>query len=305
MKDFRKTKNGHFICEECNKTYIKKENLSRHISLEHGTKKIYYDKWIKENDEGCCKICKKETEFTGFKHFYRNCCSKECSEIYTQKCSKESIHEKYGVDNVYQSKEMQHKIKLSKKEKYNNEKYNNSEKQKTTFYSKTTESKNAIKEKRKNTFIEKYGVESPFKIEGVREKIKETWINNYGVEHPNQIREQFEKGLKTRLLIQYYKNTDIIYQGSYELDFLEKYYDKFFDISRGPSIKYNFKGKKKVYYSDFYIPSLNLVIEIKSSWTLKLDAEIDAKKKATISNGFNYILIVNKNYNDFNKFFHY
>ena len=57
----------------------------------------------------------------------------------------------------------------------------------------------------------------------------------------------------------------------------------------------------KIYHSDFYIPSLNLIIEIKSSWTLKLDNEIKQKKNYCIKSGYKYIMIKNKNYNRFNK----
>lgn len=38
----------------------------------------------------------------------------------------------------------------------------------------------------------------------------------------------------------------------------------------------------KIYHDNFYIPSLNLVIEIKSSYILKLDKEIKEKKKYNI-----------------------
>ena len=83
---------------------------------------------------------------------------------------------------------------------------------------------------------------------------------------------------------------------------INRYYNKFTDIQRGPSIRYIYNGKNKVYHSDFYIPSKNLVVEIKSSWVLKIDIEVEEKKKATIANGFNYIMILDKNYKDFNIF---
>ena len=82
MKEFRKTDDGLFICEECNKIFHKKDKLAYHINKKHNDLKTYYDKWLKEEDEGLCKICKKQTEFTGFKYYYNNCCSKECSKQY-------------------------------------------------------------------------------------------------------------------------------------------------------------------------------------------------------------------------------
>jgi very-short-patch-repair endonuclease len=73
------------------------------------------------------------------------------------------------------------------------------------------------------------------------------------------------------------------------------------------TIKYLFQNKHHHYFPDFYIPSLNLIIEIKSKWTIKQQGieKINAKEKATITNGFKYLVIVEKNYNEFNKLIHY
>ena len=110
-----------------------------------------------------------------------------------------------------------------------------------------------------------------------------------------------QKQQKSGFKIKKFKNTDLWYQGSYELDFLEKYFDKYPDIKRGPSIKYSFKGKAKYYFPDFYIPFLNLVVECKNSYLKKRDAaQIKAKEMATKKLSFNYILIVDKQYNNFN-----
>jgi len=68
-----------------------------------------------------------------------------------------------------------------------------------------------------------------------------------------------------------------------------------------PRIKYIFKDKEHYYFPDFYIPQLNLIVECKNSHLVKRDKDkIDAKEKAAIANGFNYIMILDKNYNDFN-----
>ena len=57
MKEFKKNQEGHFICEECRKNYVKKDGLSKHINLLHNGVKAYYDKWLKDKNEGKCKIC--------------------------------------------------------------------------------------------------------------------------------------------------------------------------------------------------------------------------------------------------------
>lgn len=109
----------------------------------------------------------------------------------------------------------------------------------------------------------------------------------------------FDKSFKTRIKIYKYKNIKLTYQGTYELDFIKNFIDKI-NILNGYRINYISKnGINRVYYSDFYIPSLNLIVEIKSSYTASLDDDLLEKKLATITNGYNYILIMNKNYQEF------
>lgn len=95
-----------------------------------------------------------------------------------------------------------------------------------------------------------------------------------------------------------YKESELHYQGSYELDFLNKY-SEIFNIKNGKTIYYNRpNGKKAAYISDFYIEKLNLIIEIKSTYTIKKEID-DIKKEYTIKSGYNYIMILDKNYEQF------
>jgi len=336
MKIFKKV-NNNFICEECEKTFKDKICLSKHINKYHNIKK-YYDKWLKNKNEEKCKICSKKTEFIGIKG-YKNCCSKKCSNQYIQiqtekgciriygvkstlqikqfrdkgkqtklekysnknytnrKKAKCTCLNKYSVDNPAKSEKIKEKIKQTKKNKYGDETYNNIEKMKDTKQNKYGYEYYTNREKCKQTKMEKYNDEYYTN----RKKAEETMLQKYGVRYSAQNKEINEKGQKTRFEIHKYKNTNIWYQGSYELDFLEKYYDKYPDIERGPSIKYLFEGKNKVYHSDFYIPFLNLIVEIKNSYLFKIDKEkIKLKEKATINKGYNYIIITDKNYDEFN-----
>ena len=323
MKEFRKNEQGFFVCEECGKICTKnKLSLSIHIKQYHNiNNRTYYDKWIKETNEGVCKICNKETEFIGFKG-YKNCCSKKC--IYDR--IKKSNLENYGVENQFQRKYTKEKSKQTKREKYGNENYVNREKTNKTNLKKygnisacNGEEQNKMK---KDTWIKNYGVENPSKSKEIKKQkeitclkhfgvkagfadVKKRNLTNkdkYGVEYPMQNIEIFNKSFKTRILIHQYKDADVTYQGSYELNFLElcerlEILDK---IQNVPSIKYKLDSKEKVYHSDFYISYLNLVVEIKSSWTLQQnEKEIMAKKKATFKSGYNYLMILNKNYNKF------
>jgi hypothetical protein len=274
MKKFLKTDQGFFICEECGKTHIRIDDLSRHVKYIHVNRntKLYYDKWIKEETDGICKICGKNTDFKNFSIGYKKCCSKKCENKYKYLTTKKAILEKYGNENYNNPK----KQKQTKKERYGNENYNNHEK--------------FIK-----TCLEKYGYDTILRD---KNKMEKAIFKKYGVENVSQNKEIFKKIQKISLNL--FKDTNIWYQGSYELDFLNKYYDEYPDIQRGPSIKYVYEGKNKVYHPDFYIPSLNLVIECKNSYLMKKDKEIiEIKLKATINNGFNYILIIDKNYSNF------
>jgi hypothetical protein len=119
----------------------------------------------------------------------------------------------------------------------------------------------------------------------------------YGVQNPAQNKELYEKSQKTSFRMKKFKNEEIWYQGKYELDFLEKFYKKYPDIQRGPTIKYCWDSKERVYYPDFYIPSLGLIVECKNSYLAKRDKEmIEAKEKAVLLRGFKFALIINKNY---------
>jgi hypothetical protein len=88
----------------------------------------------------------------------------------------------------------------------------------------------------------------------------------------------------------------LFYQGTYEKDFLDKYYDKL-EIVKIKEINYIYKSKNKKYFSDFYLPMFNLIVEIKSTYTYEKYKEQNLKKKQScIDLGYNFIFIINKNY---------
>ena len=106
--------------------------------------------------------------------------------------------------------------------------------------------------------------------------------------------------------------TKIGYLGSYELDFL-----KFLDLElhwpasdiMAPSphtYAYEYEGSDHYYMPDFFIPSMNLEVEIKDDGSA-LNINQDSRKKDKIKEElmksvytmFNYIKIVNKDYSTF------
>ena len=237
MFNFKKSDNEHFICEECEFICKGIKGLSIHIGNFHNSKK-YYDKWIKDENDDKCKICKNQTNFLSIGRGYRNTCSYKCSNIY------------------------------------------------------------GCKQSSKGNLI-KYGVERPSQLNKFKEKSKKTCLKNWGVEHPMQNKEIFNNQQRNSVFIKNFRNTDIQYQGTFELDFLEKFYSLYPNIQRGPTVKYIFRGKIHTYYPDFYIPSKNLIIEIKSSYYYnKYEEQNKEKEKAVINKNFNFIKVLDKNYSE-------
>ena len=190
--------------------------------------------------------------------------------------------EKYGSISPLQNPKIVERIKNIKKERYGDENYNN-------------------RKQYKKTCITNFGVENPMKDKNIVNKLTNTFKDRYGVNHPSQVVEFYEKCMKSGYRIKEFRNYGIYYQGTYEYDFLCKYYD-IITIERGKMISYTYKGKKKLYYPDFYIPALNLIVEIKSTRWYDKHKNLNIKKKTiTIENGFNFIMILDKNYTKFDK----
>jgi len=243
--------------------------------------------------------------------------------------SKQTSIEKYGVDNIFKLDSTKEKIKQTNMGKYGVEDSRSSQiiidkRNKTVFdrygvefYSQTQEHKDrckktsidkygvdspnksdVIKEKKKNSMLKKYGFISNSITEESKTKLKQTNLERYGVEYPMQVIEFAEKQQRNSKKITYY-NENIYYQSSYEKHFLDyiKSLNILSDITRGPSIKYTYNDKEKMHYPDFFIEKLNLIIEIKSDYYYyKYLDKNEAKMNKCISDGYNYIFIINKNY---------
>ena len=60
-----------------------------------------------------------------------------------------------------------------------------------------------------------------------------------------------------------------------------------------PTFKYSIHGVDHIYYADFLIKSTNTIIEVKSTWTDRLEIEInELKKKSVITNGYNFVKLI-------------
>jgi len=200
--------------------------------------------------------------------------------------TKQTNLEKYGVEYALQNKDIQKKIKQTNLEKYGVE------------YAMQNED---VKNKRKKTNLEKYGVEFVSQNKKIQRKIKQTMLKKYGVENPTQNKEIYKKQQKKALSRKKYKNTSLYYQGTYEKHFLDFCFENNIVVENGPSVKFLFENKNKIYYSDFYLKEKNLIIEIKSDYYYKKYLEKNfVKQKSCIEQGYNFIFIIDKDYTIFN-----
>jgi hypothetical protein len=210
--------------------------------------------------------------------------------------------ERYGVDSILKSKEIRDKSKNTNLERYgvDNPFYSDSKFRKDINDKlKISLNKDFVKEKRKETCFEKYGFSNPMQVDNIKKKCKNTNFEKYGTRHPMQSGLVFDRMMKSAFKYKTHKGSNIDYQGTYELDFLERYYEKL-NISKIEPIRYKHNDKYHYYHPDFYIPEYNLIVEIKSTYTYNYDLERNqAKYDYSIRAGYNFIFIIDKDYTDF------
>lgn len=204
--------------------------------------------------------------------------------------------EKYGVKHQMELNENISKIKEIKLEKYGDENYNNHDKSKMTKLDKYDDENYNNHDKCKESKLEKYNDE----YYNNRELFVKNFIKKYGVSNPMQISEIYEKQQKSGFGLEYYNN--ISYRGTYELDFIKFCELNKIKVSKPNTIKYIFEGNECNYYPDFYIEEFNMICEIKSDYYYKLDESRNICKKIyTEKSGYNFIFIINKNYDELKK----
>ena len=127
------------ICKICGLGCKSIKSLSRHILFHHEdyNSKIYYDEFIKGDNEGLCLKCGSSTNFKTMGKGYDVYCSKRCSQLGRK-----------------QSDEIKDKRKPTKLERYGDSNYNNRIGAKTTL-------------------LERYGVENVSQTSHVKDKKKD------------------------------------------------------------------------------------------------------------------------------------
>ena len=90
--------------------------------------------------------------------------------------------------------------------------------------------------------------------------------------------------VNTTYPIRKYKNTNITYQSGIEKEFLDFCFNNGIKVENGKEISYQFNGKMKTYITDFYLPKIKYIIELKSKNKFYRDdlksGKIEAKNSA-------------------------
>jgi hypothetical protein len=257
-----------------------------------------------------CTVCGNPTNYHRVEHRFMKTCSTKCAAadpIRIEKIKETSIA-KFGHVNYLGSIVHKEKMKKLNQNKFGVDWYFSSaefkKKSKETCQLKYgvnyhVQSQQSIENIRK-TNIEKYGNPVWFQSVVGKEQTRQSLLERYGVEHQMQIPEILDKQMKSahrkrdyffpsgkRISIQGYENL--------ALDVLLKTYREE-DIFAGNevfpeigAIEYVYKGKKKRYFPDIYVKSKNLLIDVKSDWTLRLHYDLNiAKREACKASRFEF-----------------
>ena len=185
-------------CQICGEEF---NALGRHIIRTHSmTCKEYYDKYVKQANEGICPICGKETSFTGLSGGYHTCCSISCANIYTKPKREQHNIEKYGCKYSFQADSVKNKIKQTNLHKYGVENpQQNKEIRKRTEdtlkakYGGIGASSKIIYDKMQATNLQLYGARNVFSSEYGKAQIRKTNNERYNVDYPTQNTEIMQK----------------------------------------------------------------------------------------------------------------
>ena len=182
---------------------------------------------------------------------------------------RQTRQERYGDPN-FTNREL---TKQTKQERYGDPNFNNREKAKQTClerYDTINVSQDFnIKDKKKATFQEHYGVDCSFQAEEVKEKIKQTCLERYGTFHYTKSSEYKDK-FKDENFVK--KIQEKIYQtkkshNSFNSSKPEELIHLLL-LEKFPNCKRWYKEDSRYPFEcDFYIPSLDLFIEINFHWT--------------------------------------
>lgn len=238
-----------------------------------------------------CPVCLNPRKFSTTKGFseirekrgfnyWIVCSNKKCMAIHSQKIFKESLLEKYGVDNQWKIPGYRESIEKTNLKKYGSK-----------YFAGTKE----FKKKCQETYDRDWGGKHPTSHNSVQKKKGETNLEKYGYACALNNPEINDKHTRSCYKTKKYTmpSGKIVYFQGYENFALDRILKEGTDendivVGRGEiyksigDFKYILNGKERLYFPDIYLKNLNKVIEVKSKYTYELDLEINSLKKESI-----------------------
>lgn len=270
--------------------YNEINNLYPQLSEYPFKQKLY---WYINNliDFPKCKCCGKNISYiivSLTRGYGRGFCSLKCSnnDLSVKEKKKQTCRDHFNTDNPFQSEEVKTKYKQTCKARYGVEHTSQIEGiqdriRQSNFKKYGVDSTNKLDEtqrkkrqtclarygvdcvlktnesiqQRKQTCLKKYGVEYALQVPKLIEQRKQTCLKKYGVENPSQSGIIQEKKYQTQK-----KNNSF----SYSKD--EEYVFSLLTNKYGEVLRQH-KTDKYPFKCDFYIPALDMYIELNFSWT--------------------------------------
>lgn len=276
----RKRKNHFMITKEIFWNDLEREMNNIGINKDWEIdRKLWH--FINKNEIPKCDICGiNDSRWQSYKHDY-GYCSRSCSSIQSMK----KISKNLG-SNPFQLELIKEKSKATLLNKYGVDNISKLD---------------SIKKRKEETMMKNYGRKNNMGNNG--EIIEQNMLNLYGVKNCAHLPEiadkiQFNRFKKRHLLITP-SGKKIFLQG-YEVGGYNLLIDEGFNENDilyrkvdMPKIMYKFGDKLKRYYPDFFIKSVNTVVEVKCKYTYEIEKEKNDIKFLTTKNiGYNHRLII-------------
>lgn len=174
-------------CEICGKEFKGyASTFSQHLKEHNITTKEYYDTYL-HFSPSTCEICGSETKFLSINKGYKRKCAK-CGIVERAKKAAETTRkvcrEKYGVDNVFQLESIKEKAKNTKIERYGSETFTNPVKMMETKEMRYGDAGYTNKEKATKTFQERYGADNYLQVINA---------NHKAIQYQNDKIDEFER----------------------------------------------------------------------------------------------------------------
>jgi hypothetical protein len=270
------------IKEKIKETFIRNygvDNPSKNPDITAKTKETNLKKYGVDNTYQLPKVLQKIKDTYGDNFGW--------GSEYFMKKSRETCKKNYGVEYYMMTAEAQVRVTAKMNELYGGRGLGSEE----------------IRKKIEDSTEQVYGVRHPMYSEEIKNRLEATCIERYGGTNVMHDRQIMDRAMTNAMKIKEFQlpSGKIIGVQGYEpfaiAWLLENEYDENDLVVENKSIEgaigrityQNSKGKTSRYYPDIYIPKENLIIEVKSQYTIKQNINVNVRKReACLNSGINF-----------------